>query len=179
MQKVVQEDGVLAGGGAHTQGAQKHGRDADNRPDRLARAEEAVLRRLRRLSVPALRIALGVIFIWFGGLKIAGATPVADLVTAVVPFLPADFVVLALGVFEVVAGLALVIGYGLPWVAALLVGHLAGTFLVFFVRPDLTYDGNPLLLTMEGEFAAKNMVLITAALVVAAFSTRPEPELRT
>ena len=35
-------------------------------------------------------------------------------------------------------------------------------------------DGNPLLVTMEGEFVAKNMALIAAALVVAAFA-RPAP----
>lgn len=141
-----------------------------SRPSRFARTEDAVLQTLRRFSIPALRIALGGIFIWFGALKVAGATPVADLVTAVVPFLPADLVVFGLGVFEVVVGLALIIGYRLPLVVAVMVGHLAGTFLIFVVRPDLTYDGNPLLLTMEGEFAAKNVVLITAALVVAAFS---------
>lgn len=137
---------------------------------RFARTEETVLRNLRRFSIPALRVALAAIFIWFGALKIAGATPVADLVTAVVPFLPADLVVTGLGVFEVAIGLALLIGYRLSVVVAVMVGHLTGTFLIFLVRPDLTYDGNPLLLTMEGEFVAKNLVLIAAALVVAAFS---------
>jgi hypothetical protein len=55
-----------------------------------------------------------------------------------------------------------------------MVGHLTGTFMIFFVRPDLAYDGNPYHLTMEGEFAAKNMVLIAAGLVVAAFCTPRE-----
>ena len=38
--------------------------------------------------------------------------------------------------------------------AVLLFGHMLGTF------------GNPLLLTMEGEFVAKNLVLLAAAFVV-------------
>jgi hypothetical protein len=39
--------------------------------------------------------------------------------------------------------------------------------LVLIVRPDIAFDnGNPLLLTTEGEFIVKNLVLISAALTV-------------
>ena len=148
--------------------------DAGSREGWLGRAEQAILLALRRFSLPALRIALGIVFIWFGALKLIGATPIADLVTAVMPFLPEDLAVVGLGVFEALVGLGMIVGRFLPWLCALMVGHLTGTFLIFFVRPDLAYDGNPLFLTMEGEFAAKNMVLIAASLVVAAFCTRPE-----
>jgi uncharacterized membrane protein YkgB len=42
-----------------------------------------------------------------------------------------------------------------------------GTLLVFFVLPDVAFqDGNPLKLTVEGEFVVKNMVLLAAAMVV-------------
>jgi hypothetical protein len=35
------------------------------------------------------------------------------------------------------------------------------------VQPGIAFqDGNPLLLTVEGEFVIKNLVLITAAMVV-------------
>ena len=44
---------------------------------------------------------------------------------------------------------------------------MLGTFLVFLLLPDLTFqDGNPLLLTTEGEFVLKNLVLLSAGLVV-------------
>jgi putative oxidoreductase len=44
---------------------------------------------------------------------------------------------------------------------------MLGTFLTFIVLPDVTFrDGNPFLLTVEGEFVVKNLVLISAALVV-------------
>lgn len=35
---------------------------------------------MRRIGVPALRISVGVVFIWFGGLKVLDASPVSDLV---------------------------------------------------------------------------------------------------
>jgi uncharacterized membrane protein YkgB len=45
--------------------------------------------------------------------------------------------------------------------------QMAGTFLVFVMRPDVAFqDGNPLLLTVEGEFVVKNLILMAAGLVV-------------
>ena len=54
-------------------------------------------------------------------------------------------------------------------VCAVLVAHLCGTFLVLVMQPQLAFqNGNPLLLTTIGEFVIKNVVLISAALVLAA-----------
>src|SRR5262245_61437436 len=41
-----------------------------------------------RVSLPLLRASLGVVFIWFGALKLSDATPVGDLVANTLPFLP-------------------------------------------------------------------------------------------
>ncbi len=122
-------------------------------PARLARAE----RTLARVAVPALRISLGVVFVWFGALKVLGDSPVAALLHATVPWVPPGFLVPALGWVEVVIGLALL-------AAAV---HLTGTFLTFLEAPALMVSrGDPLLLTADGEFVCKNLVLICAALVL-------------
>jgi hypothetical protein len=40
---------------------------------------------------------------------------------------------------------------------------------VFVLLPELTFqDGNPLKLTIEGEFVLKNLVLLSSAMVVGA-----------
>ena len=130
-------------------------------------------RLLARVGVPLLRLSLGLVFVWFGALKVADRTPVGDLVAGTVPWLDRAWFVPALGAFEVVLGLALIVGYRLGWVALLTAAHLAGTFLTLVVQPDVAFQqGNPLLLTTEGEFVAKNLVLATAALVVAASAGR-------
>lgn len=134
--------------------------------------EDRILRLLRATSLPGLRIALGVVFVWFGALKVSGDTPVGDLVAGVVPWLPAELFVTGLGAFEVVLGIVIIAGYRLTWAIGVMVAHLAGTFLVFVTQPEVAYTSNPLMVTMEGEFVAKNLVLITAGLVVAAFSPR-------
>ena len=126
-----------------------------------------------RHSYSLLRIALGAVFIWFGALKVADATPVAALVEGTTPWTDPSWFVPALGAFEVALGLWFVVGRGLLLAVPVLVAHLIGTFGVLVLTPQVAFqDGNPLLLTTEGEFVAKNVVLITAALVVGARSYR-------
>ncbi len=141
----------------------------------VLRTEQRVLDVLARIGIPVLRLALAFVYVAFGALKIAGLSPVSDLVASMLPFLPATQAVVAMGVFEVVVGLLLAVGVLVPWIAAAQVLHLLGTFAVFLVHPALTFEGgNPLALTVVGEFIAKNVVLIAGLLVVAAFSrTRP------
>lgn len=128
-------------------------------------------RTLRWISLPLLRASLGLVFVWFGGLKVAGVTPVGDLIAGTLPWLDPGWLVPALGWFEVGLGLALMIGYRLRWVCAAMVAHLGGTFLTAVTQPSVIFqDGNLLMLTMEGEFVLKNVVLITAGLVVAVWS---------
>lgn len=129
-----------------------------------------------RVSIPLLRVSLGLVFIWFGALKLTNATPVGELVANTVPFLPANVFVPALGLFEVLLGLGLLIGRRLEIVALLMVAHLSGTFLVLVTQPSVAFmHGNPLMLSMTGEFVVKNVVLISAGLVLA--TLRPQQQI--
>ncbi|CCH30037.1 DoxX family protein [Actinosynnema sp. NPDC047251] len=125
--------------------------------------------RVRKVAPTALRIAIGLVFVWFGALKVVGESPVADLVHATLPWVSRGLLLPVLGGVEVALGVALLIGR--PWRATLVaVGlHLVGTFLVFLQAPALTWtDGNPLLLTANGEFVLKNLVLVGAVLMLLA-----------
>lgn len=133
----------------------------------VARIDAVIIPRLRRWSVPLLRGSLGVVFVWFGGLKVLDVSPISDLVEDTVYWVDASWFVPVLGVFEILIGLGLLLSRALRLVLAALVLQLAGTFLVFVVRPGVAFqDGNPLKLTVVGEFVVKNLVLLTAALVV-------------
>jgi uncharacterized membrane protein YkgB len=116
-------------------------------------------------AVTLLRGSLGLVFVWFGALKVADVTPVADLVARTVPWLDRELLLVSLGSAEIALGAALWLGRRLRWVAAVALVHLLGTFLV--LQPQAAFQaGNPLLLTTEGEFVVKNLVLITACLVL-------------
>src|ERR687892_663886 len=61
----------------------------------------------------------------------------------------------------------LLAGRALRTVLALFWLQMLGTFLVLVIQPDVAFQrGNPLLLTVEGEFVVKNLVLLSAGMVV-------------
>ena len=140
----------------------------------LARFDETAVSLARRYGVLTLRIALGVVFIWFGALKVADVSPVADLVADIVPILSERASVLTVGIMELVVGLGLIVGLAIRLTLGLFFAQMLGTFLVLVLRPGLSfYGGNPFRLTVLGEFVVKNLVLLTAGLVVAGSIPRP------
>ena len=65
--------------------------------------------------------------------------------------------------------LPLALKIALRSVLALFSLQMVGTFLVLVLLPEISFqDGNPLLLTVEGEFVIKNLVLLSAGMVVGA-----------
>jgi uncharacterized membrane protein YkgB len=113
------------------------------------------------------RVSLGIVFVWFGLLKVVGSSPVAILVEQMFPSVPASISLPAIGIFEIGLGAAFLSRITLRLTLALFWIHMAGTFLVPILRPDLAFQGgNPLYLTSIGEFVVKNLVLIAAGLVV-------------
>lgn len=142
-------------------------------PSAVARAEAALGGLARRIGVPALRVTLAVTFLWFGALKITNDTPVGDFVADTVNWIPGvsgAWFVPFLGVVEVLLGAALLFGKGLRVVLPLLFAHLVGTFLALVTQPEVTFQGgNPAMLTTEGEFVIKNLILLSAILVLYGF----------
>ena len=135
--------------------------------DWLGKLDQRMIRFMNRYGVPLLRTSLAVVFIWFGVLKIIGQTPVYDLVARTVYWIRPEVFVPFLGVWEVAVGLGLLFAVALRLTLFLFWMQLAGTFLVLVIHPDVAFQhGNPLLLTTEGEFVVKNLVLITAGLAV-------------
>jgi putative oxidoreductase len=132
-------------------------------------ADARLVRVLRPAAMPSLRILLGVLFMWFGALKVAGVSPVAAMVAGTMPWADPHMVVPVLGAVEVLLGAALVTGMALRLALPVLAAHLCGTFLTFVMLPGLMFaQGDPLLLTEDGEFVMKTLVLIAATLALIA-----------
>jgi len=134
--------------------------------ERFDAVDATIASLMDRWSIPALRAALGIVFVWFGGLKVLGVSPAADLVAATVYVVPADLFVPVLGVWEVLIGLCLLYR-PLTRVGLLLLAlQLPGTFLPLVLLPDVVYVTFPYALTVEGQYIIKNLVIIAAALVI-------------
>ena len=118
---------------------------------------------LTRLSLPALRISLGIIFIWFGALKPFGDSPAVDVITKTVYWFDPDIFIPILGVWEMAIGLCLLYA---PFIRAglfLLALQMPGTFLPLIILPEVCFIDIPFNLTLEGQYI---VVLIGAAIVV-------------
>jgi uncharacterized membrane protein YkgB len=120
-------------------------------------------------GITLLRIAIGLVFFWFGALKLVpGLSPAEGLVRATTPFLPGELFVPVLGVWELLIGLGFLTGRALRATIALLFLQMPGTFLPLVLLPEVVYTAFPFGLTLEGQYIVKNLVLIAAALVVGA-----------
>lgn len=137
--------------------------------------EERVVGLASRYGVTLLRYSLGVNFIWFGALKVTNSSPVGELVADTVYWVPPRFFVPFLGLWEVAVGLGLISGRAQRTTLLFFLMQMVGTFLVFVEKPDVAFQSrNPLLLTTEGEFVAKNLILISGGIVVASTIRRRE-----
>lgn len=112
------------------------------------------------------RMALAVVFIWFGLLKPLGISPAETLVKNTVFFLPGDLFVSILGWWEVAIGVGLLYRPMNRLAILLLFLQMPGTLLPLVLLPEVCFTQVPFGLTMEGQYIIKNAVLIGAALVV-------------
>lgn len=118
-------------------------------------------------GVNLLRVAMGVVFTWFGALKLfPGLSPAEDLVLATVSFLPGQTFMKVLGVWEILIGLGFITGAALRTTILLLFLQMPGTLSPIVLLPDRVFTTFPWGLTLEGQYIVKNLVLISAALVV-------------
>ncbi|MEK6481853.1 DoxX family membrane protein [Catalinimonas sp. 4WD22] len=126
---------------------------------------------MERWGKLALRISLGIIFFWFGILKAFEISPAASLVEATINWLPllggSDWVKIV-GWWEVVIGLFFLSKKTIRIAIALLAIQMVGTILPLFIFPEVTFQQGriPYAPTLEGQYIIKNLLIISAALVI-------------
>jgi len=132
--------------------------------------DHCLSRKMREIGIPALRISFAIIFIWFGILKPLGMSPAEGLLKQTVTWLPMgspDTWLYIIGYWEVVIGVFFLFKKTSRIAIALLFLQMAGTFMPLIFLPEVTFqDGNPLALTLEGQYIIKNLLIISGALVI-------------
>ncbi|HEX2099943.1 MAG TPA: hypothetical protein VHF69_04740 [Candidatus Synoicihabitans sp.] len=121
---------------------------------------------MERHGARVLHFALGVVFIWFGALKVFATSPADALVRATVYWVDPDWFIPVLGGWEIAIGVCLAFRPFLRIGIFLLFLQLPGTFLPMVLLPDVVWARFPFVLTMEGQYIVKNLVIIGAALVL-------------
>jgi uncharacterized membrane protein YphA (DoxX/SURF4 family) len=138
-------------------------------PSRLDRVDAAITHWMARHGIDILRIALGVVFIWFGALKLfPGVSPAEELVRATVPWIPGGLFLPLLALWEIAIGVGFLTGRALRITILLLFLQMPGTLAPVVLLPERVFAVFPFALTLEGQYIVKNLVLIAAALVIGA-----------
>ena len=117
-------------------------------------------------SISLLRYAMGIIFFWYGALKVSGDSPVNELVMQALPWTENHIFVSIIGIWEMSIGFLLFFKKFLRLGLILLFLHFPGTFLPLFTKPEACFTWVPFGLTLEGQYIFKNLILISAGLVI-------------
>lgn len=127
---------------------------------------------MARYSIPFLRVSLGINFFWFGVLKFfPGLSPAQSLAARTIEVLSLgivtpDISIPLLATWECLIGLGLISGRFLRATLLLLFAQMAGTMTPLILFPQETFIHFPYAPTLEGQYIIKNLVLISAGLVV-------------
>jgi uncharacterized membrane protein YkgB len=128
--------------------------------------DRLISRLLRWWGMSVLQLSLGVVFFWFGILKLVDLSPASELVRNTVYWWDPDWFIPVLGVWEMIIGVCLVIRPLVRVAIPLLLIQMPGTMLPLVLLPEVCFTQFPFGLTLEGQYIVKNLVLVAAALVV-------------
>lgn len=133
----------------------------------IDRLDQRITAWMARYGIVIMRIGLGVVFFWFGILKLfPGMSPAEDLVRNTIYFVDPDLFLPVLAIWEALIGLGLITGKFMRATLLLLFMQMPGTALPLVVLPDVVWTAFPFGLTLEGQYIVKNLVLIGAGLVI-------------
>jgi len=125
----------------------------------------------RTLSSPMARIALFVVFFWFGILKVFGHSPasplVSELLERTLPFMTFSTFMVLFGLYEMLIGILFLLPKTDRLVMPLLGFHMLTTFMPLALLPSTTWSA-PFIPTIEGQYIIKNILIIALAIGIAA-----------
>ena len=129
---------------------------------------------MARYGVVVLRVALGFVFLWFGVLKyFPDISPAQTLALRTIDALtfgliPAGVSLVLLATLECAIGLGLISGRFMRLTLLLLAFQMVGAASPLFLFPGEVFTQFPYAPTLEGQYIIKNVVLVSAGLVIGA-----------
>ncbi len=133
-----------------------------------------VTRWMKNNGLRLLRLSIGIIFFWFGFLKyFEGLSPAEDIATKTIDtmtfgILSEKVILYGLATWEVLIGIGLIFKIFLRETLLLLYLQMIGTFMPVFLFPDEVFAVFPYSLTIEGQYIIKNLVVMSAGIVLGA-----------
>ena len=136
------------------------------------RVDPIIIDWMNRNGLRLLRISVGIVFVWFGVLKFfPGVSSAQDLAINTIKLLtfdlvPEKIIINGLALWEVLIGIGLITGKLMRETLLLLFLQMMGTFTPLFLFPEEAFTKIPYVPTLEGQYIIKNIVIISAAIVL-------------
>lgn len=141
---------------------------------RYERLERSLTRFFAAHSTKALRWSLGTVYLWFGALKlIPGLSPAQEIASetfAALTFglVPTGLDMVLLALLECAIGFNFLSGKHPRLTLGLMAFQMVGAMAPLILFPKEVFRIFPIAPTLEGQYILKNLVLISAAMVLAA-----------
>lgn len=125
------------------------------------------MNKLRLLS-----ISIGLIYLWFGALKLFPSLSPAEVLAGntidLITFhmLSADAGRIILAILEVLIGIGLISRFKQNFVVKVALCHMFCTFIPLFAFPEVSFSHAPFGFTIVGQYIMKNVVIIMALLIL-------------
>lgn len=133
------------------------------------RVDTIIVKWMARHGLTLLRISVGIVFLWFGALKlIPGASPAESLIRQSLLFLPMELFLPVLAIWEMIIGLGFITGKFMRLTILLMFFQMIGAASPIVLNPAAVFVKFPFVLTLEGQYIIKNAVLVSAAFVIGA-----------
>jgi uncharacterized membrane protein YkgB len=155
----------------------------------IDRVDQRITRTMADHGLTLLRLAIGIVFLWFGVLKFfPGASPAEQLAgrtieTLTLGIVPQSVALPILAIWESAIGIGMIAGRWMRAVLLLLFVQMLGTITPLFLFPTETFRTFPVAPTLEGQYIIKNIVIVSAAFVLGATvrggELTPEPVVAT
>jgi uncharacterized membrane protein YphA (DoxX/SURF4 family) len=129
---------------------------------------------MARYGVVLLRVSLGAVFLWFGILKFfPGLSPAQELATRTMDTLTfgrlsPNVSMLILATWESLIGIGLILGLFMRATLLLLFLQMLGAVTPLVLYPSRVFTHIPYAPTLEGQYIVKNIVLVSAGIVIGA-----------
>ena len=123
-------------------------------------------------KVSFLVISIGIIYLWFGVLKIIpGLSPAENLAGKTLSMLVFNTVneqvlVAVLAIIEVFIGICLMLRLKFKIIKYVVFAHILGTLLPLFIFPDISFNKPPFGFSIIGQYIMKNLVIISGLLII-------------
>jgi len=133
--------------------------------------DETIIAFFRRTYIPLARIALFVVFFWFGFIKLTGMSPAGPLAEALTAKIigTEHFQILfrAISLLECTIGVLFLIPKAVRIVIPLLFFHMIIVCAPLVLVPEMTWQ-RAFIPTLEGQYIIKNIAIVALAFGVAA-----------